>query len=824
MTLRTLFKIFCLAGSLLCFEATAAEKIRLQLNGYHQFEYAGYYAAVQQGYYREAGLDVEIVEAAPGVDPLIDVLAGKAEFGIGSSNVLLAKAAGKPIVSLAVILQHAPQALFIAGARSADTPLKARLAGKPVMLELGNDAIASLLHQAGIKTNDLRDLDHSFDPMDLVRGKVMAMSGSLLNEPYTFQQQKFAYQTITPRDTGIDLYAGVLYTSARMVAEAGDTVRAFRTASLRGWTYALAHSDEINQHIHAHYSQRRPLEFLQFQAREIQPLIDAEQQPLGSQTAQRWQAVASSLASQGKLQLPVKLDAFIFDPTPPPPAASPINYRLLITIVVVVALLILLFLLVSWRLTRTQFALKTERQRQDALQEQLRNNEERYRGLFNSMDNGFSLNELICDNNGKPVDYRFLELNPAFEQVSGQPRENLIGKRAKEVLPSDANEWLEQFAQVALSGQPKRFEKFSQQTCRWFVTNSYSPAPGKFAAVTQDITERKQAEIALTQANAELQQRYEEISRLQEQLREQAVRDPLTGLHNRRYLDETLSRELSRAQRENYPLCVILIDLDFFKKVNDTYGHLAGDEVLKTFAHLLQDHARKGDVACRYGGEEFMLMLPKMPVGAAVERANLLREKFAATRIPFGGAEIGTTLSIGIALSPLHGQTPEELTHNADLALYVAKSEGRNRAIVYQPEHANAKTEPDHPPATAHHETAIEPAPAIPNQLTNQTATQNAAQTNPGKETLQQEAYAPSPAAPATTSPDPAIQKIAGAESEKPEITLETPQTLELPPMSSPADTLAASTIETAALRLAESPAQPEFTLALEDDEPRLPG
>ena len=266
------------------------------------------------------------------------------------------------------------------------------------------------------------------------------------------------------------------------------------------------------------------------------------------------------------------------------------------------------------------------------------------------------------------------------------PREKLLGKRAKEVLQDSDDGWLEQFGAVAKSGQPQRFEKFSQKTCRWFATDAYSPAPGKFAVVTQEITERKQMEIALTKANTDLREQFDEIKKLQEKLQEQAVRDPLTGLHNRRYLDETLKRELSRAKRESYQLCVILLDLDFFKKINDTYGHLAGDEVLKTFAKIMQDHAREGDVACRYGGEEFMLMLPKMPTATAIDRANTLREKFAATKIPFGDSMIGTTLSIGIAIYPMHGATTDELTNNADKALYIAKHEGRNRAILYATE------------------------------------------------------------------------------------------------------------------------------------------
>ncbi len=686
MKARSLTKVLLLLGTLASFPASALDKVTLQLNWYHQFQFAGYYAAQEQGYYRQAGLDVAIVEASPDVDPIVNVVAGKTEFGIGGNNLLLARAAGKPVVALATILQHSPTVLL--GHQRDKTQNQAQhqpdLAGKRVMLDPQSDELQVYLKKAGFPLSRLTQVDHSYDPQDLVKGKVDFMSGSLLNEAYFLERAKFAYQAYSPRDADIDFYGDNLFTSELMVRDQGDKVRAFREASLRGWQYAMTHQAEIADLIRSKYSQRPERDYLIFQGKQMQALMETDKIAIGHMSAERWQKIAETYVKHGMMAKETSLAGFIFDPTPPPKKETR-DYTLW-GMIGGGALLLGLFILVSARLARASYDLRIEKQRQTALQEQIRVNEERYRGLFTSMDNGFALNELIADSDGKPIDFRFVEVNPAFERVSGLPRDKLIGKRAKEVFQSNENDWLEQFGEVALNGQPKHVETFSQQTCRWFAADSYSPAPGKFAVVTQEITERKQMEIALTKANTELREKYEEISKLQEKLREQAIRDPLTGLYNRRYLDETLERELSRAKRDNYPLCVILIDLDFFKKVNDTYGHLAGDEVLKTFARLLHDHARQSDIACRYGGEEFMLMLPKMPVNAAVDRANLLREKFAATKIPFGEAQISTTLSIGISIFPDHGQASDELTNNADQALYVAKSEGRNRAIVYSPD------------------------------------------------------------------------------------------------------------------------------------------
>lgn len=182
-----------------------------------------------------------------------------------------------------------------------------------------------------------------------------------------------------------------------------------------------------------------------------------------------------------------------------------------------------------------------------------------------------------------------------------------------------------------------------------------------------------------------LQQQLTEINALQTQLREQANRDPLTGLYNRRYLDSTMARELSRCQREALPLSLLLIDLDHFKRINDSYGHPAGDAILKQLAQLLAQQARAGDVVCRYGGEEFLLLLPNMPLAAAQERAEHFRALLAATQVRCGEHDIRATLSIGVASAPVHGHSAADLIKAADHALYRAKTEGRNRVMAFDP-------------------------------------------------------------------------------------------------------------------------------------------
>lgn len=207
--------------------------------------------------------------------------------------------------------------------------------------------------------------------------------------------------------------------------------------------------------------------------------------------------------------------------------------------------------------------------------------------------------------------------------------------------------------------------------------------PQTILGITRNVSERKAAETALRETNRQLHARIEEIGRLQVALQELAVRDSLTGLYNRRYLDETLEREVSRARREGNPLSLVMLDIDYFKKVNDTYGHQVGDEALRMLASTLQADIRAEDVACRYGGEEFLILLPNMPLETAMLRAEAWRSAVEGVCVALGNFRITFTVSLGVAAYPEHGKTPDDLTRCADQALYRAKNDGRNRVSVF---------------------------------------------------------------------------------------------------------------------------------------------
>lgn len=178
---------------------------------------------------------------------------------------------------------------------------------------------------------------------------------------------------------------------------------------------------------------------------------------------------------------------------------------------------------------------------------------------------------------------------------------------------------------------------------------------------------------------------------LRENLREQAIRDPLTGLFNRRFLNETLVQTLSHARRYQRTMAICLLDLDYFKYINDTYGHDAGDAVLRSVGSLLRTGLRSGDTACRFGGEELLLVLPEITEADAITRADMLRQAISALDIDHGNSLLpAVTVSIGVAVFPDHGSTHDALLTAADRALYRAKAAGRNQVCVAELSQAEA--------------------------------------------------------------------------------------------------------------------------------------
>jgi diguanylate cyclase (GGDEF)-like protein/PAS domain S-box-containing protein len=300
--------------------------------------------------------------------------------------------------------------------------------------------------------------------------------------------------------------------------------------------------------------------------------------------------------------------------------------------------------------------------------QQIKTSELRYRRLFEAAQDGI----LILDAQTGAI----TDVNPCLIKMLGYSRAEFVEKKLWEVgafkdieASQEAFEALQKNEYIRYEDLPLR-AKSGKLVDVEFVSNVYLVGDQKVIQCNiRDVTERKQAQDALLKS--------------QTLLREQSVRDYLTGLFNRRYMEETLERELLRAARKKLSLGMIMLDVDDFKHFNDTWGHAAGDEILRELGSLLLRQVRGEDIACRYGGDEFIIILPDASHEVTRERAELICEYAGMFHLQFEGQSLApVTLSLGVAVFPEHGTTSTGILRAVDAALYRAKHDGRGRVVV----------------------------------------------------------------------------------------------------------------------------------------------
>jgi diguanylate cyclase (GGDEF)-like protein/PAS domain S-box-containing protein len=285
---------------------------------------------------------------------------------------------------------------------------------------------------------------------------------------------------------------------------------------------------------------------------------------------------------------------------------------------------------------------------------------------------------------------------------------HLRGRCHYEVFPDLPDRWrlIHQRALMGeiMTGNDDRFDRAdgTVQWLRWEVHPWFvGEAVHGITIFAEDVTERMRNQQHILRLNSELELRVRERTQqlelsivdlrkalldadgLRKELREQAIRDPLTGLYNRRFLEETLNHEVARASRAHSPLGVVMFDMDNFKRLNDTLGHETGDSVLRWVGNLLASLVRAQDVACRFGGDEFVVVLPETSVAGASLKANQLLRRLRALKADNPEMQLPQVeFSMGVAAYPTHGASGLELLRAADTALYLAKEQGGGRVIA----------------------------------------------------------------------------------------------------------------------------------------------
>lgn len=482
------FRCLALLLMLLCpLSAAANAKVRLQLKWQHHFQFAGYYAAKAQGYYQASGLDVEFIPANPGDDTVQKVLAGKAEFGVGSTDLLLRREQGAPVVALAVIFQHSPLALMTFKKNCAQSIHD--LAGSKIMIERGSPELHAYLHEEGVTPNECALRTPKFYVGDLLAGTADAVSTTIVGEEFPFSKAGHEYQLYSPRSVGIDFYGDNLFTTESQIRRNPAMVRAFRAASLKGWEYAMHHPEELVQLIHSHYSHGHSIEHLRFEAHQMKPLLQASLVEIGHMNPGRWRHIAEIYAGLGMMKPNFNLNGFLYDPKPPQQ-----DLRWIYGTLAAALSLVLVATLIAIRFSRLSTALNntiTDHKRVgDALQE----SESLYRSILNASPDGIT----IMDTEGT-----IQMVSPAGVSMFGNEREEeLLGRNIIEFISPEDRERATSDFKLAFQGlfsgvgdyraiRPDG-SRFDIETKGQFIRDIEGRS-ASLVLIVRDITERKQA-------------------------------------------------------------------------------------------------------------------------------------------------------------------------------------------------------------------------------------------------------------------------------------------------------------------------------------------
>tara|TARA_R110001592_G_scaffold68283_3_gene209246 strand:+ start:1300 stop:2889 length:1590 start_codon:yes stop_codon:yes gene_type:complete len=299
---------------------TENREVRVQLKWKHQFQFAGFYAAEAMGYFKDAGLNVTLVEGGPTIDPAGAVVAGRAEFGIGNSNLIIDRASGKPVMAVAAFFQRSP---FVVLMRRDDGIVSVRdLEGRTLMVEEHAAELIAYLRLAGVDVTKVRMVPHTGNIRDLAAGNAKGIDAATAyssTEPYFAIRADIPVRTFDPRDAGIDFYGDTLFTTQAFAEANPNTVRAMRDAVIRGWEYALAHQDEIITYILKNYAPGDDRSHLGFEAQVTKSLIGTDLADIGYMSTSRWRHIADVFARAGLMAKDIPLDGFLFEDAAGPP-------------------------------------------------------------------------------------------------------------------------------------------------------------------------------------------------------------------------------------------------------------------------------------------------------------------------------------------------------------------------------------------------------------------------------------------------------------------------------------------------------------------------
>ncbi|ANE53814.1 diguanylate cyclase domain-containing protein [Methylomonas sp. DH-1] len=622
--------LFWLLLSGLAASAAEPDKVSLQLKWKHQFQFAGYYAAKEKGFYREAGLDVNIVEAETGTDPVSEVAAGRAQFGVGTSELILNRYRGANIRVLGVIFQHSPLSLITLASSGIDHVHK--LVDRKVMIEANSAELFAYLYQEGFTPRAFALQHHSQDLNDLLSGETDAMSVYVTDELYELKRQRIAYNQFSPNMSGIDFYGDNFFTLDSELQTKPERVKAFREATLRGWRYAMQNPEELVQLIYQQYSQRHSIEHLRYEAAAMAELMKPDLIDPGYMNKGRWQHIAQTYHQLGLLPENFDVEAMLYFPD------SEADLSKLRTTLYYGAVGLALMSLLSVVLFRFY--------RRASINE----------NRLNTMFEHAPLSLIVLDERCLIKSW-----NTEAEKTFLWRSSEMLGKNIMSIVaPHYCADVEQKLAEVIRRHKVVRCENLnlrrdgSEILCEW-LNAPFQDAKNRanfILCMARDITEQKH---------------------LEQQLEQAAHYDQLTSLPNRALILELIKQSLAVAARQKTKLAILFLDLDGFKAVNDRLGHNIGDMLLQATAKRLSHVIRNCDYAGRLAGDEFLVILQDIGGRENAQRVADILQRTIAKPLTLNSHPVTVTASIGISLYPDDADDIDLLINEADQNMYQAK-------------------------------------------------------------------------------------------------------------------------------------------------------
>jgi diguanylate cyclase (GGDEF)-like protein/PAS domain S-box-containing protein len=620
-------------------QADEKKDITLQLNWLNQFQFAGYYVAKEKGFYKDVGLNVTINELKDKQELTNIIKDGKVDFAIGRSSLLINKINGDDIVILGAIFQHSPLMLLTT---NEEIKTIKDIKNKTIMITPDAEftaSITAMLNSNDINRKDLKIFKHSFNVDDLINKKVDLMSCYISNEPIILQEKGIKYKIFHPKDYGFDFYSDILFTSSKFIKENPLTTKSFYEATLKGWEYAFKNKTEAAEIIYKKYNtQNKSLINLIKEAEILENLvIDKDNRQIGYLDKNKLEKIFEVFKVLGLTNGKINLDNFIYTNNHHKKIIFEIAYEQKNMFIMLVISISIIFVLTIFFLSR----IHTKKKLLDA--------------VINTSD------DLIYY---KDQRLKYIGCNDAFKRFANKSENEILGKDDFDIFEN-------KFAKIFRDNDLKVL-----RTNKMSIDEEWLEFDNKLLLFQSKKRPLKYSEtkIGILGVSRDITSLYE----IQKKLEEQATVDELTKVYNRKSFNERLKEKIEMFRRYESNFCLALVDIDDFKKVNDTFGHDIGDEVLIKVCGIAKENIRNTDLIFRIGGEEFVILYPK----TLIDEAFLSIEKI--THIIKNENMIKNhqiTLSVGLTQMKENDDEASIFKRIDDL-MYISKKTGKDKITV----------------------------------------------------------------------------------------------------------------------------------------------